>query len=206
MNWPAAPAGAMTIKRKELSATMSLEQDREKLRQILGRISVRRGEEFTLASGRKSNVYVDARLTTCRAEAIPLIGRLFLAKMQERGWRPAAVGGMTLGADPIVVAVARESLETGTPINAYLVRKEAKQHGMRRRIEGLAETAPIDVVVVDDVCTTGGSTVQAIEASRQTGWNVLGAICLVDREEGAREAIEEGLRCPFDRIFTLPEL
>jgi len=186
---------------------MSLPQDREKLRHILRNLSVRRGgQQFTLASGRKSDVYVDARVTTCRAEAIPLIGRLFLAKMSERGWHPAAVGGMSLGADPIVIAVARESLETSTPINAYLVRKEPKGHGMKRQIEGLSGQDPIDVVVVDDVSTTGDSTVKAIRASREAGLNVLGAICLVDREEGALQAIQTDLNCPFDRIFRLAEL
>jgi len=159
-----------------------------------------------LASGQRSHVYVDARLTTCRAEAMPLVGRLFLARMAERGWQPAAVGGLTLGADPIVAAIARESLDQGRNINSYLVRKQTKEHGARRRIEGLWETPPLNVVVVDDVCTTGGSTVQAIEASREAGLIVLGAIGLVDREEGARERIEGRLGCPFDRIFTLAEL
>ncbi len=184
---------------------MSLMDDRARLRKILSTLSVRRGGEFTLASGRKSNVYVDARITTCRAEAMPLIGRLFLATMRERGWRPAAVGGMSIGADPIVIAVARESVEQPPSVNAYLVRKEAKQHGTRRRIEGLGETGPLDVVVVDDVCTTGGSTVQAIEASREAGLKVLGAICLVDREEGGGAAIE-ATGCGFDRVFTMAEL
>lgn len=186
---------------------MSLDTDRQQLSKILSSISVRRGQEFVLASGRKSSVYCDARVTTCRAEAMPLIGRLFLAKMRERGWRPAVVGGMSLGADPIVIAVARESLdEEAGPINAFLVRKEAKGHGMRRQIEGLSQEPPLDVVIVDDVCTTGDSTIKAIQASREAGLRVLGAICLVDREEGAREAIEGGLGCPFDRIFTLAEL
>jgi orotate phosphoribosyltransferase len=180
--------------------------DRDRLRQILSTISVRRGQEFILASGRKSDVYCDARLTSCNAEAIPLIGRLFLEKIRERGWKPAAVGGMTLGADPIVIAVARESLDWDAGrIDAFLVRKEAKGHGMRRQIEGLSKEPPLDVVIVDDVCTTGDSTIKAIQASREAGLSVLGAICLVDREEGAREAIE-GMGCPFDRIFTLREL
>lgn len=185
---------------------MNPDQDRARLGQILTRISVRRGQVFTLASGRESDVYVDARVTTCRAEAMPLIGRLFLAKMEERGWKPAAVGGMTLGADPIVIAVARQSVENGPPIDAFLVRKEAKGHGTRRQIEGLVESGTQDVVIVDDVCTTGDSTIKAIQASREGGLNVLGAICLVDREEGAREAIEGGLACPFDRIFRLRDL
>jgi orotate phosphoribosyltransferase len=185
---------------------VSLEQDRDRLRSILTRISVRRGQEFTLASGRKSDVYCDARVTTCRAEAMPLVGRLFLAKMSERGWRPRAVGGLTMGADPIVIAVARESLDQERVVDAFLVRKEAKGHGTRRQIEGLSEQGPLDVVIVDDVCTSGESTIRAIQASREAGLNVLGAICLVDREEGAREAIEGTLACPFDRIFRLAEL
>jgi orotate phosphoribosyltransferase len=186
---------------------MNLEDDRRRLAAILSRFSVRRGQEFTLASGRKSDVYCDARVATCRAEAIPLVGRLFLAKMAARGWQPKAVGGLTLGADPIVIAVARESIESGGgPINAFLVRKEAKGHGTRKQIEGLAEEGALPVVIVDDVCTSGDSTIKAIQASREAGLQVLGAICLVDREEGAREAIETGLGCPFDRIFRLAEL
>jgi len=185
---------------------MGLHEDREKLAAILSKYSVRRGGEYKLASGRISDVYCDARVTTCRAEAIPLIGRLFLSKVRERGWKPAAIGGMTMGADPIVIAVARESAEDGPLINAFLVRKEAKGHGLKKQIEGLTEEPPLDVVIVDDVCTTGDSTIQAIHAAREAGLNVLGAICLVDREEGARAAIEEGLGCPFDRIFTIGDV
>jgi orotate phosphoribosyltransferase len=185
---------------------MSLIQDRQRLAEILREISVRRGQEFTLASGRKSNVYVDARVTTCRAEAMPLIARLFLDKMREHHWHPQAVGGMSLGADPIVIAVARESLYHPPHFDAFLIRKEPKGHGMRRQIEGLATDAPLDVVIVDDVCTTGDSTIKAIQASRDAGLNVLGAVCLVDREEGAEQAIAGGLQCPFDRIFLLRDL
>lgn len=187
---------------------MSLDQDRAQLRDILNELSIRRGD-FVLASGKRSNIYIDARVTTCHARAMPLIGRLMLAKMAERGWRPVAVGGMTMGADPIVTAVARESVEPGQPIavDAFLVRKEAKGHGMRKQIEGLPEgTGAIDVVIVDDVCTTGDSTIKAIQAAREAGLNVLGAICLVNREQGAREAIETGLTCPFDQIFLMSEL
>lgn len=159
-----------------------------------------------LASGRRSNVYVDARVTTLRAEAMPLIGRLFLAKMKERGWKPAAVGGLTMGADPVVAAIAHASLGTGHTVNAFIVRKEAKKHGMQRQIEGLSERGPIDVVVVEDVATTGGSASKAIEACRAADLNVLGAISLVDREEGAEEHIVKEMECPFDRIFRLSEL
>ncbi|MCP5112039.1 MAG: orotate phosphoribosyltransferase [bacterium] len=186
---------------------MSIQEDRKQLAEILRRVSVRRQEkEFVLASGRRSNVYVDARVTTLRAEAMPLIGRLFLDKISERGWRPAAVGGLTMGADPVVAAIARESLDTDQVVNAFIVRKEAKKHGTQKRIEGLTEEGPIDVVVVEDVATTGGSAAKAIEACRAEGLTVLGAIALVDREEGAAEAIEGEWDCPFDRIFRLSEL
>jgi len=185
---------------------MSLDQDRAELRDILNRLSIRRGD-FVLASGQRSNVYIDARVTTCHARAMPLIGRLFLAKIADRGWTPAAVGGMTLGADPIVIAVAHTSAATPNPIDAFLVRKEAKGHGLRKQIEGLPEgTGQIDVVIVDDVCTTGDSTIKAIHAAREAGLNVLGAICLVNREQGAQLAIEGSLACPFDEIFKMSEL
>ena len=172
---------------------------------MLKKLSMRTGD-FVLASGQRSNVYVDAKLTTCRAAAMPLVGRAFLEKMRERGWRPAAVGGMTMGADPLVAAIARESLEFGSAMDSFLVRKEPKKHGRQRYLEGIESAEGLDVVIVDDVCSTGGSTVKAIQWSRESGMNVLGAICLVDREMGAREAIEEGLGCPFDRVFTLQEV
>jgi orotate phosphoribosyltransferase len=137
---------------------------------------------------------------------MPLIGRLFLDKISENGWHPSAVGGLTLGADPIATAIARESLEIGLNIDSFLVRKETKKHGRQKYLEGL-EPVPesCQVVIVDDVCTTGGSTITAIERSREAGLTVLGAICLVDREMGAAEAIG-ALACPFDRIFTLNDL
>lgn len=184
---------------------MSNPQDRESLKQILKAHSVRFGD-FVLASGQRSNLYVDCRLTTLRAEAMPLIGRLMLAKMRERGWTPDVVGGLTMGADPVVTAVARESLDAASPINAFLIRKEAKKHGRQKFIEGIDDPAGRKVVIVDDVCTTGGSTIQAIEVSREAGMEVLGALCLVDREQGGREAIEQQHKCPFDRVFAMSEL
>lgn len=171
---------------------------------ILREKSVLRGE-FTLASGKKSNVYVDARLTTLHALAMPLIGGAFLAKLRERGWAPDAVGGLTMGADPIVVAVARESVSGDQPIDAFLIRKEAKGHGRGRFVEGIPSGAGLSAVIVEDTSTTGGSTIKAIERAREFGFEVLGAVTLVDREEGAREAIEAA-GCGFDRIFTLRQL
>ena len=179
--------------------------DRTALKQILRDLSIKTGD-FVLASGKRSNLYIDARLTTCHARAMPLIGRTFLDKMGERGWRPAAVGGLTMGADPIAVAIARESLDRpGDPINAFVVRKEPKAHGMKQGVEGLALPAEIDVVVVDDVCSTGGSTVTAVERARDAGLNVLGAICLVDRKLGAAENLA-AIDCPFAAVFEIGEL
>jgi len=184
---------------------MDTSADREKLKSLLKKHSVHHGE-FTLASGEKSNVYVDCRLTTLRAEAMPLIGRLLLERSAERGWRPTAVGGLTMGADPVATAVARESLDSGgSPVNAYLIRKEAKGHGRGRFLEGLEEPKGHEAIVVDDVCTSGGSTLQAIERSREAGIIVLGALCVVDREAGGREAIE-ALGVSFERLFTMDEL
>lgn len=180
--------------------------DRSRLVEILRKHSVRRGEEFILASGQRSDVYVDARTTTLRAEAMPLIGRLFLRKMADRDWRPRAVGGLTMGADPIVAAIARESLETDNVVNAFIVRKETKKHGMQKRIEGLSEGGPLDVLIVEDVATSGGSAAMAIEACRDEGYRVIGVVALVDREQGAAGRIENDLGCPFERIFRLSEL
>jgi len=183
---------------------MALQPDRDQLKALLRQHSVRFGE-FKLVSGQTSNVYVDAKLTTCRAAAMPLVGRLFLRKIEERGWRPAAVGGLTLGADPIAMAIARESAGTAAPVDAFVVRKESKKHGTMTFIEGLAATEGVPVVIIDDVCTTGGSTLTAIERARESGLHILGAVCLVDREMGAGKNIE-AVGCPFDSIFTLSEL
>jgi orotate phosphoribosyltransferase len=184
---------------------MSSFDDHERLKEILLRRSVRTGE-FKLVSGRTSSVYVDGKLTTLAAEAMPLIGRLFLDKMQERGWNAQAIGGLSVGADPIAIAVARESLEREHPIDAFLVRKETKKHGTQKFIEGLEQTQDVPVVVVDDVCTTGGSTADAIIKAKEAGMRVLGAICLVDRETGAQDLLKTQFDCAFDWIFTLSEL
>lgn len=171
---------------------------------MLRELSVRHGD-FTLVSGQKSEWYVDAKLTTCTARAMPLVGRLFLAKFRDRGWDPAAVGGLTMGADAIAVSVARESLETDRIVDSFVIRKEAKKHGMKKFLEGLSGTG-LPVVILEDVCTTGKSTVVAVERAREAGLQVLGACCLVDREMGGREALEVGAQCLFDRIFSLSEL
>jgi orotate phosphoribosyltransferase len=176
-----------------------------RLKDILARRSLSSGGSFTLHSGEKSSVYVDGKLTTLVPEAMPLVGRAFLEKMRERGWAPEAIGGLTLGADPIAYAVARESLDTGEPIAAFVVRKEAKKHGTQKFIEGLESTEGKSVVIVDDVCTRGDSTAQAIAKAQDAGMLVIGAICLVDREQGATELLA-GKGIALEHVFTLAEL
>ncbi len=175
------------------------------LREMLLAKSIRFGD-FTLVSGQKSDVYVDSKLTTYTAAAMPLVGRAMLRIFEERGWSPTAVGGLTLGADPIAFAIARESLESSKPIDSFVVRKEPKKHGMQRFIEGLDSAKGLDVVIIDDVCTTGGSTVQAIEKAIASDMHILGAICLVDREMGATEALKSQFGLDLAHVFTLSDL
>jgi orotate phosphoribosyltransferase len=185
----------------------NLDQERSQLKDILARKSVKIGRPFTLSSGAVSDKYVDGKLTTCFPEAMPLVGHVFIHKIKESGWTPRAVGGLTVGADPISFSVARESFaEFGQPINAFIVRKEPKKHGMERFIEGLEDTKDVPVVIIDDVCTQGKSTGEAIEKARAAGMHVLGAICLVDRLEGAGELLRSKYQCRLESIFTLSEL
>lgn len=159
-----------------------------RLLDLLAARSARRGT-FTLASGRQSDLYIDCRLTTMHPEGLSLIGPLGLQLVFEQGWRPDAVGGLTLGADPVSYAIAYASQLAGTPVRAFTVRKEAKTHGTGKLIEGAFE--PGDrVVVIEDVITTGGSALKAVEALRAAGARVLGVLAVVDREEGGREALE----------------
>lgn len=162
--------------------------DHDKLVAILAERSARRGE-FTLASGAQSTLYIDARISTMSPDGLALIGPLALAMIGEAGWNPDSVGGLTLGADPVSYAIAYASALAGTPIRAFTVRKEAKAHGTGKLIEG--PFRGVDrVVVVEDVITTGGSALRAIDAVTSAGASVAGVLSLVDREEGGRERIE----------------
>ena len=153
---------------------------------LLAARSARRGQ-FTLASGRQSSLYIDARLTTMSPDGLALIGPTALAALDGAGWRVDAVGGLTLGADPVSYAVSYASALAGRPVRAFTVRKEAKAHGTGRLIEGPFREGD-RVAVVEDVITTGGSGLRAVEAVRAAGGIVAG---VVDREEGGREAIED---------------
>lgn len=162
--------------------------DRATLVRLLAQRSVRRGR-FTLASGRESSHYVDARLTTMSPEGLAVIGPLALQAIRERGWAADAVGGLTLGADPIAYATALASVMAPPLVRAFTVRKEAKQHGTGRLIEGPMRESD-RVVVIEDVITTGGSALRAAEAVQRAGASVSGILALVDREEGGRGVLE----------------
>jgi orotate phosphoribosyltransferase len=175
---------------------------RQELLRMLANQSFRLGN-FTLSSGGSSDYYVDCRTTTLDARGAQLTGQVFLADIRARDWQPQAIGGLTLGADPIVVAV---SVTSGN-IHGFLVRKAEKQHGTGQRIEGFREKGA-RVVIVDDVCTTGASTIQAVEVAREFGFEVVGVICLVEREEAnGRRAVERAAApAEFVSIFTAKDV
>jgi len=184
--------------------------------------------QFKLSSGGTTDYYIDCRTTTLRADGTCLTARVFLDEIQRRNWRPKAIGGLTMGADPIVVSVAMLSSQMSQPragatappialepIHGFLVRKAEKAHGTGQRIEGFREKGA-RVVIVDDVCTTGASTVQAIAAAREFGFEIVGVMCLVERlaeraesvlapteVSAGRLAVERAAEgVPFVSIFT----
>jgi orotate phosphoribosyltransferase len=175
---------------------------RQELLRLLATKSFRLGE-FNLSSGGISDYYIDCRTTTLDARGAQLTGQVFLEEIRSRGWNAQAIGGLTMGADPIVVAVA---VNSGN-IHGFLVRKAEKKHGMTQRIEGFREKGA-HVVIVDDVCTTGSSTVQAIEASREFGFEVVSVMCLVEREEaGGRVNVQKAAGpAPFVAVFSAGEI
>ncbi len=175
-----------------------MSSERQELLKILAQKSFRLGE-FKLASGGTSDYYIDCRTTTLDARGAQLTGQVFLEVIREQGWEAEAIGGLTMGADPIVVST---SIASGR-IHGFLVRKAEKQHGTGQRIEGFRKKgAP--VVIVDDVCTTGGSTVQAIEAARAFGFEIIGVMCLVERRDANGRPDVEKAAAPanFIAIFT----
>jgi len=175
---------------------------REQLLALLAEKSFRLGN-FKLSSGGTSDYYIDCRLTTLNARGALLTGQTVLEELAARGWNADAIGGLTMGADPIVVATSVISAQQGRPIHGFLVRKAEKTHGTGQRIEGFREK-PARVVIVDDVCTTGASTIQAIEAAREYGFEIAGVMCLVEREEaGGRTNVEQAAApAPFVSLFT----
>ena len=213
---------------------MPTQQDHRKtLLELLATLSFKLGD-FTLASGQKSDYYIDCRITTLHAEGGRLAGLLLYDLLREHLPEAVAVGGLTMGADPLVSNIAsasawaaadhaeilelssqlnldeddplRELPEAPPLINGFLVRKAEKAHGTGRRLEGFLSPG-VKVVIVDDVCTTGGSTITAIEATRAAGMNVVGVLCLVDRQQGGRAAIEAAVAgAPFFSLFTAADI
>ncbi|HUE76370.1 MAG TPA: orotate phosphoribosyltransferase [Longimicrobiales bacterium] len=162
--------------------------DRDALRDLLCARSLRKGD-FVLSSGARSTYYIDARMTTMSGHGQLLIGRVGLDTLDAAGWEPSSVGGLTLGADPVAYAIAHAAAAAGRQLEAFTVRKEAKTHGTGRPIEGGFQT-DTDVVVVEDVVTTGDSALRAIQVVEGSGARVLGVLSVVDREEAGRERLE----------------
>jgi len=179
---------------------------REQLLALIRELAVVHGR-VTLSSGKEADYYVDLRRVTLHHRAAPLIGHQLLDLLEERGLGTAeidAVGGMTLGADPIATALLHAAASRGQDLDAFVIRKEAKAHGMQRRIEG-PDIAGRRVVVVEDTTTTGGTPITAIEAVREAGGEVAGVVTIVDRATGAGEKIE-ALGVPYHFLFGLDDL
>ena len=163
--------------------------DNSALITLLAERSTKRGK-FTLASGRESDFYIDARLTTMSPEGLSTIGPLGLSALRTSGWGVNAIGGLTLGADPISYAISYASALSDNPLRAFTVRKEAKDHGTGRLVEGPFQAGD-RVAIIEDVITTGGSALRAIDTVRRANGIVMGVLALVDREEGGSDAIQE---------------
>ena len=182
---------------------MSAHGDRARLAALVRELGVVH-ERVTLSSGAQADYYVDLRRVTLQHEAAPLIGRLLRALTQD--WAYDAVGGLTLGADPVAAAVlhAAAAEPDAAPVDAFVVRKETKKHGMQRLIEGPDITGR-PVLVVEDTSTTGGSVLTAVRQVRDAGATVVGVCTVVDRDTGAREAVEaEG--APYRALLGLADL
>ena len=194
---------------------------RELLLRLLAEKSFRLGD-FKLSSGTTSDYYIDCRTTTLHAEGARLVGRVVTDVINEKKWKPKGIGGMMLGADPMVTAVtimSAQQIQVRAPartkpidgeefyIHGFIVRKREKEHGTGQRIEGYQKKGA-RVVIVDDVCTTGNSTVEAIAAAREFGFEVVGVLCLVEREEAAGRAHVEkaAAPAPFVAVFTAQQV
>lgn len=163
--------------------------ERQRLIKLLAERSVKTGR-FTLASGKISDFYIDARITTMSPEGLALIGPLAIQIFKTAAWELDAIGGLTLGADPISYSISYASNLAPPLLRAFTIRKEAKSHGAGKLIEGTFQQDD-RVVIVEDVVTTGHSALRAIDAVKAAGGHIAGVFALVDREEGGREAIED---------------
>jgi orotate phosphoribosyltransferase len=177
--------------------------NREALKAILLKNSIKFGD-FILASGKKSSYYIDARLTTLDPAGAHLVGSLIFDRIKALGLKPDAIGGLTMGADPISLAVAMKSEEAGEPIQAIVVRKQAKSHGRKRRIEGNFKPGD-NIIVVEDVGSTGSSVLEAVNTIIEEGGVVIHVFIIVDRMMGALDTMENA-GISVEAIFQIDEL
>ena len=178
---------------------MSTARDRARLLELLRTLAYEE-REVILASGKPSNFYIDCKQAALTAEGHHLIGTLVCELLAQLEPKVRAVGGLTMGADPIASATATVSWSLGRPLDAFYIRKEPKGHGTQKWLEGDKRVPPgTPVAIVEDVCTTGASTLKAIERARLHGLDVRRVVALVDREEGGREAVER--EAPFNALF-----
>jgi orotate phosphoribosyltransferase len=175
---------------------------RQELKDLLREKSLVVGE-IVLSSGKKSNYYLDCKLTTLDPKGAFLTGHVLLELLQKNGIKADAIGGMSMGADPLVSAASVVSHIEKTPLPGFLIRKEAKKHGRMKQIEGIGKNVK-DVVIVDEVCTTGKATQEAIDAAENEGYRVVAVISLVDREEGGSDAFRKKYK--YFSVFTASEL
>lgn len=183
----------------------SNQDSREKLRKLIRTLSYREGN-FTLASGKKSTFYVDLKNTTLHPEGADLIGSGVVEALQKNGMDIDAVGGLTLGADPISTAVSLAAWQKKIVWPALIVRKEPKDHGTAKYIEGAENLKPGSrVAILEDVVTTGGSSLKAIERVREAGFKIACVVTIVDREEGGEAKFKE-MGIPFIALLTLKEI
>lgn len=174
---------------------------KQKLKKLLLEKSFKLGS-FELSSGKRSDYYIDGRITSLDGEGAYLIATLLLDSI--KSWQVSAVGGMTLGADPIVGAMVALSHARGKPLHGFIVRKQAKEHGMGKLVEGIVSQGE-RVAIVEDVITTGASALKAVDAVKAMGANVIGVVAVVDREEGGKEAFEKE-KLKFKVLFTTGQL
>jgi orotate phosphoribosyltransferase len=172
-----------------------------RLRELIRDLAVVPGR-VTLSSGREADHYIDLRRITLQAQAAPLVGRVMRDLMAD--WSFSSIGGLTMGADPVATAVLHAGSAGGRPIDAFVVRKQGKSHGLQRRIEG-PDVAGRLVVAVEDTSTTGGSVLTAVQALREAGAEVIGVAVIVDRGTGAREVIEAA-GVPYRWAYDLADL
>lgn len=179
--------------------------DKAQLKELLLTLSYQK-KEIVLSSGQKSSFYFDGKQTSLHPQGAYLLGKLFYQLIFKNWPEVEAVGGPTLGADPLVSAVSITSYQNKKGIPAFIIRKEPKKHGTQAWIEGEKNLKPgMKVVLLEDVVTTGGSLIKAIQKARDAKLSILGAAVIVDREEGGREALEkEGV--DFKALFTKSEL